>query len=1127
MKAPAGKGFGNRSRTGPVALLRSFLGGKGSGAPSHRRAGFALAAFLALTALVVIAAPFASGAAPTVTIEAVSQVRFTTATAKGTVDPSNHQTTYFFQYATEADFSNAETAGEGTLAEGLGSTPVEAELSGLHPATTYHLRLVAENVEGEREEATAGTTFTTEAVAAPSVSLEPVTTVGSTNVQFVGHVNPNAPNAIGSTDAAEEAAFRTEYRFVCSPACPGLTGATGTVAADDTAHEVTAESTELPAGSRSYEVKVVASNAGGETSAGPIPFTTSSAAPTIESSSASAGVREAEFRATIDPGNLATTYRFEYGPTAAYTRSTETQTISPSASPAAVTAKVSGLEPSSTYHFRVVAQNAKGPAVSVDQEIGTSSESAAQSCPNEQLRSENHSLLLPDCRAYELVTPVSKNGQPPVTNQTDVDPAGDITFTSIGAFNNPGNSSTAAGGEYVANRDEGGWTATAVNPSGEAFRAGSPELESSSHETLDFNAALDETLFLKAPIGAKPIDTRFYVRRASTGATEEVGPLLPPETVAAWNAGVAEESNNPPVVYAGASRDLSDVLFSNGVRVPESLSWFWPGDHTFLQSGRRSVYEYAGRGMREPELVGVENEGTVAATAAAEGKAHINEAAEQVSECGIAIGGYQPSSGLSVDTYNAVSASGGTVFFTALSNACETGEKGPEVASLYARLSRERTVAISEPTNGPGGDCPACDESEEHAALFQGASEDGSKAFFLSEQRLFSGADGESGVNLYEYDFDAPAHQKVSLIGSNLPLSEGQASGVLRVSADGSAVYFVSHDVLATNVGADGSTAEAGEEDFNLYLAETASDKKTFIAGLSASDAQDWQTVDQSRHTEATPDGRFLIFPSRVGLTPDSSGSSNQLYRYVAPTPAHPVGALARVSIGHDGFNGDGNDAANEFPFSPDYQRNGERSYLSSTSAAPASVGITSDGSRVFFESPAALVPGALDDLCAREREGECIAAVDNVYEWDEGQISLISDGRDASAFLGGSSTRLVGADPDGKNVFFVTASALVPADTDTQADLYDARREGGFPQPPPPSACAGEGCQGAVTPAPAVTPSGSSSFSGPGNPSPQAKKHKKHHKKKHHKKKHKKQAQGKNGDRHRSSLNHRSGAGK
>jgi hypothetical protein len=67
------------------------------------------------------------------------------------------------------------------------------------------------------------------------------------------------------------------------------------------------------------------------------------------------------------------------------------------------------------------------------------------------------------------------------------------------------------------------------------------------------------------------------------------------------------------------------------------------------------------------------------------------------------------------------------------------------------RLDGSHTVAISEPTTGPSGDCEACNESKPADAEFQGASRDGSKVFFLSEQELLPGAKGKG---LYEYDFN-------------------------------------------------------------------------------------------------------------------------------------------------------------------------------------------------------------------------------------------------------------------------------------------------------------------------------------------------------------------------------------
>ncbi len=57
-----------------------------------------------------------------------------------------------------------------------------------------------------------------------------------------------------------------------------------------------------------------------------------------------------------------------------------------------------------------------------------------------------------------------------------------------------------------------------------------------------------------------------------------------------------------------------------------------------------------------------------------------------------------------------------------------------------------------------------------------------------------------------------------------------------------------------------------------------------------------------------------------------------------------------------------------------------------------------------------------------------------DVYEWHEGKISLISTGQDAL------NSYFMGAGADGTNVFIGTHSKLVPADTDTTGNLYDAR---------------------------------------------------------------------------------------
>jgi len=161
------------------------------------------------------------------------------------------------------------------------------------------------------------------------------------------------------------------------------------------------------------------------------------------------------------------------------------------------------------------------------------------------------------------------------------------------------------------------------------------------------------------------------------------------------------------------------------------------------------------------------------------------------------------------------------------------------------------------------------------------------------------------------------------------------------------------------------------------------------------------------------------------------------------------------------------------------------------------------DGSVVFFSSPVALVPGALNEVVADEagikKEGLSVKFAQNIYEWEaQGQgscveaggcIWLISDGKDTaeSGNTLESVVELLGSDTTGQNVFFATTSRLVPADTDTQRDYYDARVGGGFPVAVPPPACEGDVCHPVTSGTPIFGPVGSFAFSGPGNSPPPA----------------------------------------
>ena len=146
--------------------------------------------------------------------------------------------------------------------------------------------------------------------------------------------------------------------------------------------------------------------------------------PKVESVSVgSIGENEAELQAIVNPGSLATTYTFEYMTLQAFEEAGETftgATVAGSGELPAdnagreVAATVTGLTPGTEYRFRVVATNTEGS----DEATGGFTTFPAPpiepvACPNRDLRT-GLSGLLPDCRAYELVTPADTNARAPI-----------------------------------------------------------------------------------------------------------------------------------------------------------------------------------------------------------------------------------------------------------------------------------------------------------------------------------------------------------------------------------------------------------------------------------------------------------------------------------------------------------------------------------------------------------------------------------------------------------------------------------------------------------------------------------------------------------------------------------------
>jgi len=121
---------------------------------------------------------------------------------------------------------------------------------------------------------------------------------------------------------------------------------------------------------------------------------------------------ETTLRAEIDPAGLATEYHFAYGEVGGpLSHTTAVKVLAATAPPGEVTAALTGLAESTEYRFQIIAESQGGTATD-EGAFTTLGRLQSPSCPNAEYRN-GLSANLPDCRAYELVTPAETKGLAP------------------------------------------------------------------------------------------------------------------------------------------------------------------------------------------------------------------------------------------------------------------------------------------------------------------------------------------------------------------------------------------------------------------------------------------------------------------------------------------------------------------------------------------------------------------------------------------------------------------------------------------------------------------------------------------------------------------------------------------
>jgi hypothetical protein len=930
-------------------------------------------------------------------------------------------------------------------------------------------------------------------VTLPDVTAEEVSNAGSKSITLNGAVDPEG---IPITSCEFEYGVGTSYGATaeCAPK-PGSTEATVAANLSGLLRDTT------------YHYRLVAGNANGRSYTPDQEFTTRGAG-ISEEQVTNVEATGATLQADIDPNESETTYHFEYD-TTPYTSSAPHGTGLPAAkipsgdSPVAVTAQLTGLQPNTTYYYRVVVESESlGTPETFDgpgEAFTTSAlpSSAPEACPNAQLRSEQpYGPRLPDCRAYELVSPLEKGDDGVLFSNSRAsvsDAAPAISYVSRSAFAEP--QSKILEDRYISRREPDGWSTTNISPPYKSFgndtnppfieRFFTPEL--SKGVLYSANAPLVagqpegyQNLYLAN------LETRAYEAVTVTPPFPEVEPFRGSE-------GHAET--------AGVSTDLSHIVFNESASLLEGA----PPE-------REHVYEWTGGKLT---LVDVSPEGTPFAR---EGERRGEGANAWVGADGV------KAPAQTGDTWNAVSADGSRVFFTESNE----GEEGR--GQLFVRENAERPqspvvegkcavagdactaeVSRSQKTNGtgPGGTDPHGyhifkGHEVPTPAFYRDASTDGARAFFMSRVELTNDANTgpeDNAANLYEYDV-ATGWLRDLTVDTNAGDPNGAAVlGLVTASDDGSYVYFVAEGDLA-------GAAVSGQP--NLYLYHGGS--VTFIATLAQAssenrslggDSLDWLSEEvasesssgPSGHTaRVTADGVYLAFESQRPLTGYDNGQSR------------PGACEASVPQSH--FNEDGNchevfvyDAQTGHLVCASCNQSGARPIGGSTLGGEQDSGglqssdrpfylaqnLSEGGGRLFFQSRDALVPkdgNGLLDVYEWERAGvgSCTESSPSFSGSSGGCVFAISN------VSGSNPSYFMDATPSGENVFIATRDALVPAaDGETRSNVYDVRVDGGFPVSVAPPVCSNaDSCKPPASPQPGVfgVPS-SATFSGPGDTVP------------------------------------------
>jgi DNA-binding beta-propeller fold protein YncE len=856
----------------------------------------------------------------------------------------------------------------------------------------------------------------------------------------------------------------------------------------------------------------------------------------------------ATLSATVNPeGPEASTYHFEYGESTAYGQSSAEEPVSGGAfEDQTVAAAITGLQPRTTYHFRVVVSNGTQTTLGEDQSFTTlppalidgesathvSAKSARLGAELNPLGSETeYHFEYGTSASYGTILPVpdasAGSGHADVSLSVEVQGLSPnttyhyrvVAHNALGSVQGEDRTFKTEGEEPSVLADGRQWEMVSPpNKEGVSLEAIAKEgaviqaAEDGSAITYVAKAAIEA----EAPSNRSIADTQVLSKRSGAGwASKDIE--TPHETVVPFVAGHLSE-------YTLFSGDLSHAVLQPQGETPLSPQ---TSERTpYLRSnGEQGQFCLSVASCYRPLAVGCPPLGEACSAAVAEA-ANVPAGTKFSVELVLVSASADASRAILASPQNLTTGyegagerslfewSGGTlrpvsVLPSGEAHGAEVGSnaelnmrgavstEGDRVIfgagagpSLYLRdMTLAKTVQLDALQGGTGG---------VGRVEFQGANRDASKVFFTDDSRLSADATARPGKpDLYECEVSVVAGSPVCALKDLTVDSTTQAADVqgtvAAFSEDGRMVYFAANGVLAAGAVPGNCASESEGASCNLYVRDTVSGQTRLVAELSGLDAPDWlgHGFLANLTARSSPDGRYLAFMSQRSLTgydnhdAQSKAADEEVFLYDAVS-----GKVSCASCKASGARPEGILDPEKFPgLLVDRPRTWESRWLAASIPGYTPFNLTQSiyQSR-YLSNSGRMFFNSADALVGQDANGK-----EDVYQYEpQGVGDCSKAGGCQSLISSGSSpeeSAFMDASADGSNVFFMTAAKLSEADVDSDFDIYDAHIcTGSSPCPSqatnvPPPCTTSDSCRAAPAPQPSIFGApASATFSGAGN---------------------------------------------